>query len=191
MRNARLITFLGFYLNLPAAAVVTAVLVAIKVPERRLLARKPAKEVILSDLDLSGFALFAPSALMFLLGLEFGGRQHPWQSPTVVGLLVGSVILFAVFIAWEYRRGDRAMIPLSIVRRREVWTSMLASTCLMGGTVLIFSFYLPVYFQSVKGVSPLMSGLYILPNIITSIVLVVISGSLGEPPFKNLATDSN
>ncbi|KAK0650046.1 major facilitator superfamily domain-containing protein [Cercophora newfieldiana] len=167
-----------FYLNLPAAAVVACVLIIVPIPERSGRAGRPVAQILVSELDLFGFALFAPSAVMFLLGLEFGGRQYPWQSATVVGLLVGSVGMFAVFIAWEHRQGDRAMIPLSMVRKREVWTSMLAGTFLMGGTVLIFSFYLPVYFQAVRGVSPLTSGLYVLPNIITSIILAVISGVL-------------
>jgi predicted MFS family arabinose efflux permease len=159
---------------------VTGILVLVRIPERPVQVHSSVAKIVLSELDLSGFAIFAPAAVMFLLGLEFGGRQHPWNSATVIGLLVGSIAMFVVFIAWEHHQGDRAMIPLSVVRKREVWTSMLVGMFLMGGTVVIFSFYLPIYFQAVKGVSPLTSGLYVLPNIITSIVLAVMSGVLGR-----------
>jgi len=171
--------YLGFYLNLPAAAVVAAILVMTEIPERPAQVEKPLLRIVLSELDLSGFVIFAPAAIMFLLGLEYGGREHPWKSATVIGLLLGSGGAFAVFFAWEYRQGDRAMIPFSMLRRREVWTSMLVGTFIMG-TVFVFSFYLPVYFQAVKGVSPFTSGVYVLPNILTSTFFAVLSGSLGK-----------
>src|SRR5690348_16254756 len=114
---------------------------------------------------------------MFLLGLEYGGREYPWKSATVIGILVGSGGAFAVFLAWEHRQGDKAMIPFSMITRREVWTSMLVGTFIMG-TIFVFSFYLPIYFQAVKGVSPFTSGVYVLPNILTSTFFAVLSGSL-------------
>jgi len=167
-------------MNIPAAAVVSVILVVVRIPERTIKLNASVTKIVLSELDLSGFAMFAPASVMFLLGLEFGGRQHPWNSATVIGLLVGSIAMFGVFTAWEHRQGDRAMIPLSMVRKREVWTSMLAGMFIMGGTVIVYSFYLPIYFQAVKGVSPFTSGLYVLPNILTSTVSSVVSGVLGQ-----------
>ena len=141
-------------------------------------------KIIMTKLDLTGFAIFAPAAIMFLLGLEFGGRRYPWKSATVIGLLVGSVATFAIFVLWERRQGPKAMIPLAMVRRREVWSSMLVGMFLMGGLVFVFAFFLPIFFQSVKGVSPFTSGVYVLPNILSSTFFAVFSGVLGEHTYN-------
>ncbi|KAK5655912.1 hypothetical protein OQA88_5451, partial [Cercophora sp. LCS_1] len=166
-----------FYLNLPAAAIVTAVLVLIHIPERPAPVEHRRLRSVLKDLDLSGFVIFAPAAIMFLLGLEYGGREYPWKSATVIGLLVGAGGAFALFFAWEQRQGENAMIPLRMMRKREVWSSMLVGTFIMG-TIFVFSFYLPIYFQAVRDASPFTSGVYVLPNILTSTFFAVLSGSL-------------
>ena len=174
----------GFYINLPAAGLVTALLAVIHIPESPIPVGHGLGKTLLSKLDLPGFVLFAPAAIMFLMGLEFGGREHPWNSAVVIGLLVGGIALFVIFLFWERRQGDEAMFPLALVRIREVWTSMLAGMLLIGGIVIVFAFYLPIYFQAVKGVSPLQSGLYVLPNILSSILMAVTAGVLGMlPPF--------
>ncbi|KAK1750387.1 major facilitator superfamily domain-containing protein [Echria macrotheca] len=167
-----------FYLNLPAAAVVSGILVICHIPERPVKTDRSVFSIVLSEMDLSGFAIFAPSAVMFLMGLEFGGREHPWNSATVIGLLVGSAVGFVLFFVWEHRQGDKAMFPLAMIKKREVWTSMMAGMLLMGGIVFPAAFYLPIYFQTVKGASPFMSGVDVLPNILGTTVFAVLSGVL-------------
>jgi hypothetical protein len=63
-----------------------------------------------------GFALFAPAAIQFLLALEWGGTRYPWASAIVISLFCGAAGTFAIFIYWEHRKGETAMIPLSMVR---------------------------------------------------------------------------
>ncbi|KAK3311952.1 putative efflux pump antibiotic resistance protein [Apodospora peruviana] len=176
-----------FYINLPALGVCVALLSFIRVPEKgrgRSTSGTRAESVIkmvLTQLDIPGFLMFAPAAIMFLLGLAFGGHEHPWNSATVIGLLIGGPALFIVFLIWERCQGDeRAMFPLDMIAIREVWTSMLAGMFVIGAIVIIFAFYLPIYFQAVKGVSPFMSGLYVLPNIISSVICAMVSGVLAS-----------
>jgi hypothetical protein len=130
-------------------------------------------------MDLLGFALFVPWAVMLLLALQWGGIEHPWDSATIIGLFCGAGGMLLVFILWEYRTGDNAMIPLPMVRIRVVWTSCMASA-FMFGMQMVVSYYLPIYFQAVKGVSPVLSGVYFLPTIISMMVTAVVSGVLGE-----------
>ncbi|KAK9242014.1 hypothetical protein V1506DRAFT_572943 [Lipomyces tetrasporus] len=40
------------------------------------------------------------------------------------------------------------------------------------------SYYLPIYFQAVRGVSPLTSGVYLLPSILSQLLFAVGSGIL-------------
>jgi hypothetical protein len=84
-----------------------------------------------------------------------------------------------MFVYWEHRVGANAMIPLDIIRIRQVWTACLTQLFLFA-TVLVASFYYPVYFQSVKDASPFKSGVNLLPSILTLILAAVSSGVLGK-----------
>ena len=52
-------------------------------------------------IDWVGSLVVIGATLMFLLGLQFGGITHPWDSATVVCLIVFSVIVFVVFFVIE------------------------------------------------------------------------------------------
>lgn len=132
----------------------------------------------LRKLDLTGFVLFAGFAIMMELALSWGGTSggHPWNSALIIGLFCGGASALIVFVLWELRMGDGAMIPPSIVRRREVWSSALFMA-FFSASMLIFSYYMPIYFQAVKGVSALSSGVYMLAGIGPQILMAVTSGA--------------
>lgn len=116
---------------------------------------------------------------MFLLALQWGGVEYPWKSATIIGLFCGGGALLLVFIYWEHRVGVGAMIPLPIVRQREIWTACLTMLFLFT-TVFIAAFYLPIYFQSIKEASPFTSGVDMLPGILAQLVIGVSGGFLGK-----------
>jgi hypothetical protein len=168
---------------------VAILLVFIHVPDQTIKPKgRSALRTIQENLDLTGFVLFAPAAIQFLLALQYGGNQYAWNSATVVGLFCGAGGTFLVFLAWEYHKGDAAMIPLSMVGKRAVWSSCLVMLFLMS-MMFCASYYLPIYFQAVKGVSPMMSGVYLLPSILSQLLMAIISGALGKdsstPPRQN------
>jgi MFS family permease len=173
-----------FYINLPIGAVASVLLLSIKIPDRinRNDSEKPTILGILSKLDLIGFGLFAPWATMLLLALQWGGTEFAWNSATIIGLFCGAGGMFFVFAAWEYRIGDGAMIPFPMLRIRVVWCSCLVVLFFFGMQV-VTTYYLPIYFQAVKGVSPSLSGVYLLPSILTMMAMAVVSGILGEYAF--------
>lgn len=151
---------------------------------------KSALDTVLYKLDLVGFVFFAPAAIQLLLALEYGQYSYGWNSATVIGLFCGSGATFIVFLIWEHTQGERAMIPLAMVARRNVWASSVVMVAIFG-LMLSASYYLPVYFQAVKNASPMLSGVYILPSILSQLLAAVISGALsksGQPqnfPFTN------
>ncbi len=169
----------GFYINLPVGAAAAILLLAIRIPDAK--ENKPkdlSASSALLTLDLVGFFLFAPCAVMFLMALEWGGSKYAWSSATVIGLFCGAGSMLIVFLGWEYRVGDEAMIPLSMVRRRVVWSSCLVIWFFFGA-MMVYSYYLPIYFQAVKGTSPLASGVDVLPLIISQMIASIIAGGLG------------
>ncbi|KAM0235309.1 hypothetical protein ACHAP5_009787 [Fusarium lateritium] len=106
------------------------------------------------------------------------------KRPSLVGILMGCAQLgivsgpllggaFTEYTTWRWY----AMIPLDIIRIRQVWTACLTQLFLFA-TVLVASFYYPVYFQSVKDASPFKSGVNLLPSILTLILAAVSSGVL-------------
>lgn len=116
---------------------------------------------------------------MLLMALQWGGQKYAWSSATIIGLLCGGMSTLLAFLAWEWYIGENAMIPISMIRKRVVWSSCLV-TGFFFGSLLLFSYYLPIYFQTIKGASPTMSGVYMLPGILTQMIAAVVSGVLGE-----------
>lgn len=169
---------LGFYINLPFGGAVAIFLMFSRIPEQT---KKPDPRTVLRQLhrklDLVGFVLFAPAAIQLLLALQYGGHEYPWKSATIIGLFCGSAGTFAVWAAWNYRKGDDALIPLSMARKRAVWSSALTQTLLFS-TMISTSYFMPLYFQSVLGASPVMSGVYTLPNILSQLFAAVLGGVL-------------
>ncbi|KAJ5085830.1 hypothetical protein N7532_010601 [Penicillium argentinense] len=167
-----------FYINLPIGGLVALMLIFIEIPDQ--IAKpsiKSAFDTITQKLDLTGFVLFAPAAIQLLLALEYGQNKYGWNSATVIGLFCGAGGTFIVFVLWEHHQGDKAMIPLAMIAKRIVWSSCLVMVTLFA-MVLSASYYLPVYFQSIKNGSPMMSGVYILPSILAQLVFAVMSGLL-------------
>ncbi|KAL4908564.1 hypothetical protein BDW74DRAFT_188500 [Aspergillus multicolor] len=167
-----------FYINLPIGGLVAVLLVFTRIPEQRI--KPPALTVLptfFRTFDLLGFALFAPAAIMFLLALEYGGNEYAWNSPTVIGLFVGSGATALVFLAWEYYKGRDAMIPFHLLTIRIAWTSYVATAFIFGLTMVV-AYYVPVYFQAVRDDSALMSGVNLLPNILSQLISAVIVGIL-------------
>jgi hypothetical protein len=140
---------------------------------------KSSFDTITRKLDLIGFVLFAPAAIQLLLALEYGQNEFGWKSATVIGLFCGSGCTFLVFLAWEHHQGDKAMIPLTMLRQRVMWSSCLVMITIFA-MVLTASYYLPIYFQSIKNETPTMSGVYILPSVLSQLAFAVMSGLLSQ-----------
>ncbi|KAL0942291.1 efflux pump [Colletotrichum truncatum] len=169
-----------FYINLPIGAIAAILFLSIRIPEHRsaeTLSVQTSLKTVLSKLDLTGFVFFAGFAVMVELALSWGGSDFPWNSPTVIGLLCGGFVSLVIFAAWEHRVGDSAMIPASVARRHEVWSASIYLG-FFSGALLCFSYYMPIYFQAVKGVSALMSGIYLLSGILPQLVMAILSGAL-------------
>ncbi|BCS17397.1 MDR family MFS transporter [Aspergillus puulaauensis] len=167
-----------FYINLPIGGLVALLLVFTRIPEQR--KKPPALEVLptfYKTFDLVGFVLFAPAAIMFLLALEWGGNEYPWNDSRIIGLFCGAGATAIVFLGWEYYKGRDAMIPFHLITQRVAYTSY-ANVAALFGLTMVIAYYLPIYFQAVKDDSALISGVNLLPQILSQLVASVISGVL-------------
>ena len=117
--------------------------------------------------------------IQLLLALQFGGNQFAWSSSQIIGLFCGAGVTFIIWLVWNNHKGDEALLPFSIIKRRVVWISGVNYTFLMA-TLFGASYFLPIYFQAVKGVNAILSGVYLLATVLPQLTSVVLSGFLGK-----------
>lgn len=113
--------------------------------------------------------------ISFILAVEYGGQKKPWDSATVIGLFVGSVLIWVAFGIWEYFNNERAMLPRNLLRRRYVWQPSAFQFFIAAGYFVLL-YYLPVYFQSVDNRSAINSGVLNLPLVLMMALGSTISG---------------
>ncbi|KAJ3941227.1 uncharacterized protein N0V96_009108 [Colletotrichum fioriniae] len=101
----------------------------------------------------------------------------------VIGrLFCGSAVALATFLAWNYRKGDDGLIPSSMAGKRPVW-SAAATNFTFVGSAMIQIYLLPLYFQAVQGVTPVQSGINLLPSILSQLAFAYGGGVLGTEAY--------
>lgn len=166
-----------FYINLPLGLITFLTLVIFFRPRDRPTTSLPLSKK-LPHLDLPGLLLFIPSVVMLLLAVQWGGNKHAWKSSTIIGLIIGFAGLMACFAYWQYRQGEEASIPFRVAGQRSVYSAVLMSFFGLGSVQLI-AYYLPMYFQVIKGNTPVQSGIRFLPNVLGNLVASIVTGGLG------------
>lgn len=153
-----------FYINVPLG------LLAMAAISLRLHLPKTQKH---HSFDFAGSALMAGSVASLLLALTWGGINYPWGSSTIISLFASAVALAIGFIFWE-RRAAEPIFPGRLFKgdifRVSSILSLLSGVIMMGSIIFI-----PMYQQIVRGESPTMSGLLMLP-----LVAGLFTGSVGS-----------
>lgn len=114
------------------------------------------------QLDPMGTLLFLPGVVCLLLALQWGGTTFPWSNARVIALLVLFGTLMILFAFVQVGKKETALLPPHILKRRSIAAGTLFSAC-VGGSMLLSVYYLPIWFQSIKGVSAVQSGVDIIP----------------------------
>lgn len=112
---------------------------------------------------------------MFLFGLEFGGVNYPWDSPTVVCLIVFGVFTWGLAVLNEWKFARYPVIPIRLFNNTH--NVLMLLLCFCHSMVFISgSYYLPLYFQTVLLASPIMSGVYVLPTVLSLSIFSAATG---------------
>jgi hypothetical protein len=127
--------------------------------------------------------MFIPAVIMLLLAVQWGGHTFAWNSATIIGLLCGFVGMVVVFTVWQWRQQDEASIPPKIFLNRNIYTASFISFFMMG-CLQTTAYYLPIWFQVIKGASPQQSGIDILPVVLSSGLFTFVAGGLGGSFFS-------
>ncbi|KAI8934349.1 hypothetical protein NX059_009085 [Plenodomus lindquistii] len=166
-----------FYINLPLGGLtIFVVCFLLKLEEQK--PKLANWKDTAKHLDPLGTALFLPSITCLLLALEWGAAEFSWRSPRIVAMLVVFSVLFLAFIFWQYlTRHTTATVPARIILQRSVACGGASQFC-VGATMLTVSIYIPLWFQAIKGVSAMQSGINTIPLVLSVVVGSISSGGL-------------
>jgi EmrB/QacA subfamily drug resistance transporter len=126
------------------------------------------------SLDILGAVLMVSATVSLLLALSWGGLRYPWFSIQIGALMALSLALWVVF-AFRMRLAREPLIPPGVLRNPVVRMGTLAA-CFAMGTYIGLTIYLPVYFESVRGISASQSGLGLIPLMAGTVMGATLSG---------------
>lgn len=104
--------------------------------------------------------------LGFLIPITWGGVQYPWDSwRTLVPLIVCGLGLVAFVVHQEYIAPE-PLIRTSVFKNPTAAISYVSSV--VHGIILwSILYYLPLYYEAVKGMTPILSGIALFPQTFT------------------------
>jgi EmrB/QacA subfamily drug resistance transporter len=152
-----------FWLNIPLgllALLVTSTLLA-KLPRYE----RPHR------LDLIGAALIVTASVSFMLGLNLAGVRYPWFSAPILVLFACAVVV-GVFFVLRLIRTPEPLIPVAILKDPIVRWAAIANA-FGWGSIVGLNIFLPMYLQSVIGLSPTNAGLSLM------VLMVALNTSAG------------
>ncbi|WP_055476424.1 MDR family MFS transporter [Gordonia sp. HS-NH1] len=105
------------------------------------------------------------------------GRQWGWSSGLSILCYVIGVLGIAAFIWIEHKMGDDALIPLRVFQNR-VFSQGIIISVVIGAVMFGGISMLPQYFQVLRGSSPMVAGLQMLPMVLGLMTGSILSGQL-------------
>jgi len=131
----------------------------------------------LEQFDLYGTIIFLPMIVCLLLALQWGGSKYPWHNGRIIALFVVFAVLAMIFGVIQAWKKDNATVPPRVLKQRSVAAAAWFGATL-GSAFFIFVYYLPIWFQAIKGVSAVGSGIRNIPMILSLVIFSMISGGI-------------
>ncbi|CAA92259.1 basic amino acid transmembrane transporter [Schizosaccharomyces pombe] len=169
-----------FFINLPTGGLSLALLIFFLnlVPKPTVSFR-----VFLRDFDFVGIITITTGVVLFLVGLNIGSTTGHWAHANVLCYLIFGILCIAGFVVNEFYTTRTRIITPSAFKTLSL-TSVMVTSFLHYYIVSTITYYIPVYFQNIKGDGPLMSGVHTLSLAVVSSLLSAVSG-MGIGKLKN------
>jgi EmrB/QacA subfamily drug resistance transporter len=125
--------------------------------------------------DYPGIILCTAGCFALLLALS-EGQDKGWTSLYIVNLFIFSGFTLALFVIWELIT-DQPMLDIRLLKNITFAASLV---CVSIATIGLFSaiFLIPLFVQNVQGLTPLQTGLLMMPAALASGIMMPISGKL-------------
>jgi len=158
----------AFWINVPLgiAAIVLAVRL-IKLP--KFSGDKP-------KIDVAGMITLAVAASGLVLTASWGGTEFDWNSPTIIGLIIVTVLAAVAFVLIE-RRSAEPVMPLTLFKNRNFVLTTAAGLAI--GIAMFGAIgYMPTFLQIVNSVNATVSGFMLLPMLAGLLITAIGGGFL-------------
>ncbi|MEU2440108.1 MFS transporter [Streptomyces rubradiris] len=141
-----------FLINVPIV-VIALILMAWLVPDSR--DPRPGR------LDPIGVVLSVVGLVLLVYGIIEGGELADFTEPKVLATIIGGIVVLAAFVVFE-KRTAHPSLDVSYFRNK-VFSAAMSAIALVFFALMGVTFFGVFYTQSVRGYSPLESGLLMLP----------------------------
>ena len=137
-------------------------------------------------LDFAGAGLLVLASVLVQLMLSWGGTRYPWTSPQVLGVMGAAAIAIAL-LTWRLRTAAEPLIPLRLLSNKVILTGGTAVGRSMG-VFIGLSIYVPIFFETIMGLTATQSGLALLPLMTgTTLGAAVCGKTMGRMPRYKIA----
>ncbi|MCG5214514.1 MFS transporter [Streptosporangium soli] len=126
-------------------------------------------------LDLVSVALSLATILPFIYGLKELAKNG-WQPLYAVAIVVG--VVFGVIFVRRQRSLETPLLDLRLFGHRTFRAAL--TLMLLGGVVGGSTFLISMFLQTVKGLSPLETGLWMLPQVFMTILSVMMAPAIAR-----------
>lgn len=161
--------------NLPIGAIVIIAVMLILKPTEPFKKGLSAKEKLL-QLDPLGTFFLLPCLVCLLLALQWGGSSLAWSDGKIIALLVVFGVLFIAFIVVQIFTQKTAQIPARIIKNRNMLAGGFFVFC-VAGSMMNMVYFIPIWFQAVKGVTAESSGIRTLPLVLSLVLGTITAGA--------------
>ncbi len=128
-------------------------------------------------MDWLGSVLFIGSTTSFLIPITWGGVSYAWNSwRTLVPLIIG-VVGLVFFVVYEEKFAKEPLIRMDVFKNRTAAASYFETT-VHGMILWCILYYLPLYYETVKGETPILSGVSLFPETFTVAPAAMVTGIL-------------
>ncbi len=163
-----------FLVNLPVG------LLAIALAVRLLPAGgpRPMTAITAQRLDVPGAVLLSGGLALFLYGLAEAGQHAQLATLSALGPMAGGALAVALF-GWRALRVPNPLVDLRLFRQRG-FAAGTAVNFVLGTALFGVALLLPLYFELVRGRTPVQTGLLLAPQGLGAAVTISLAGYLTD-----------
>ncbi|OSX61679.1 hypothetical protein POSPLADRAFT_1046967 [Postia placenta MAD-698-R-SB12] len=127
--------------------------------------------------DYFGAVLTLAGCTLVLLPLIWGGVTFPWTSAVVLAPLFSGFLVVSLFCFWEWKGARLPIVPMYIFKHVTV-TGVYVTMFINGMIFYSALFYLPQFFQVALAYSPIRSGVFLFPVLVSQTTASFVAGQL-------------
>ncbi|KAJ4006272.1 Efflux pump dep3 [Fusarium irregulare] len=124
---------------------------------------------------------FLSGSTFLIMAISFGGTLYSWHSDAEIAFwTLSGILLVLAATLLRFHPGvsrENQLWPAHFLKMPVVMNMQL-QVFLSGGIILTITYYIPLYFQFIRGDGPLDAGVRLLPLVISMIIATIVSGLL-------------